>query len=79
MFWVCKTFSQIRGTQRTLNQTRTTSKTFYFEKSVNPPFSPQFGPRFFIWVYNFWLTLAVQLGDLFEQLQPFFDLCFSAV
>ena len=28
MFWACKTFSQIRGTQRTLNQTRTISKTF---------------------------------------------------
>ena len=37
MFWVCKTFSQIGGTQRTLNQNRTTSQTFYFCKSVNPP------------------------------------------
>ena len=29
MLWVCKTFSQIRGTQRILNQIRTTSKTFF--------------------------------------------------
>ena len=36
MFWVCKTFSQIEETQRTLNQNRTTSQTFYFYKSVNP-------------------------------------------
>ena len=37
MLWVCKTFPWIRGTQRTLNQNHTTSQTFYFCKSVNPP------------------------------------------
>ena len=47
MFWVCKTFSQIRGTQRNLNQNRTTSQSFYFCKSVNPHTTPQFGRRFF--------------------------------
>ena len=41
------------GTQRTLNQSRATSQTFYFYKNVNPPITPQFGPRFFILVRIF--------------------------
>ena len=34
MFSVCKTFSQIRGTQRTLIQNRVTSQTFFMEAKV---------------------------------------------
>eukprot|EP00493_Phyllostaurus_siculus_P014535 UN14760 len=37
MFLVCKTLSQIGGTQRSLNQNRSTSHTFHFYKSINPP------------------------------------------
>ena len=33
--WVSKTFPQIRGTQRTLNQDRTTRDAYYFWESVN--------------------------------------------
>ena len=34
MFWICKTFSQIRETQRTLIQNRVTSQTFFIETNV---------------------------------------------
>ena len=38
----------MRAFQRTSNHDRTTDQTFFIDKSFNPPpFSPQFGRRFF--------------------------------
>ena len=50
MLWVCKTSAWIRGMQRTLNYGRTTYQSVFIWESVDPPTTPQLGPRFFVYL-----------------------------
>ena len=51
---VFKWLLQMRAFQCTSNHDRTTDQTFFIDKSLNPPFSPQFGRQFFMYsnAYN---------------------------